>query len=204
MYLKSSEIQTINNKNYLRIYLEKNYSFVIKQNNEELVLNNIVLEEPSSNDIHFLKKLGISLEKLFTYTNAIKPLQAFSSINAEMVDSLNNYGAVEEIENTVEEEINKLSPQEKARFFVRDIFLKANDFQNNETDYYVELQKFIDFIESKLYRELDDGLPLKTSFDIFEKYLAESFIIKEQIIIEYCSFFFAHLPSRSLQIHARN
>lgn len=206
MYLRSSELQNINGKNYIRIYLEKDYSFVIKHNGEEISMNNILLEEPNSNDLVFLKKLGISIEKLFTYTNAIKPLQLVSFINSDIMENINSFeDSKQEVEDEREtqEIAEKLSQQEKARIFVRDIFLKANDFQNQETDYYLELQKFIDFVESKLYRDLDDNNPLSTSFDIFDKYLAESFVIKEELIIEYFSFFFAHLPSRSLQIHAR-
>lgn len=206
MYLRSSELQNINGKNYIRIYLEKDYSFVIKHNGEEISMNNILLEEPNSNDVVFLKKLGMSLERLFTYTNAIKPLQLVSFVNSDLIENINSFedSKKENLETqNIEEYSEKLSPQEKARIFIRDIFLKANDFQNQETDYYLELQKFIDFVESKLYRDLDDNNPLSTNFEIFEKYLAESFIIKEELIIEYFSFFFAHLPSRSLQIQAR-
>lgn len=206
MYLRSSELQNINGKNYIRIYLEKDYFFVVKHNGEDISMNNILLEEPNSNDLNFLKKLGIALERLFTYTNAIKPLQIVSHLNSDLMQDLNDFKQEEDIQADAEikEEIEKLTKVEKARFFVRDIFLKANDYQTQETDYYLELQKFIDFIQTKLYRELDDGLVLKLSFDIFEKFQAESFIIKEEIIIEYFSFFFAHLPSRSLQVHARN
>jgi len=209
MYLKSSEIQSISNKNYLRIYLEKDYSFVVKHNDQEISMNNILLEEPTSSDIIMLKRLAVSIEKLFTYISAIKPLQIVSYINSELMDNLNSYRESqndldeEEIPQEISEQIEKLSNVDKARIFIRDIFLKANDYQTNDTDYYIELQKFIDFLQTKLYRELDDGLVLKLSFDVLDKYLAESFIIKEELIIEYFAFFFAHLPSRSLQVNLK-
>lgn len=208
MYLKSSDLESINGKNYLRIFLQKEYSFVIKHNDQEISMNNILLEEPTSNDLVMLKRLGVSIEKLFTYISSIKPLQVVSYINSELMDNINSYREEqaddEEIPQEISDQIEKLTAVEKARLFVTDVFLKSNDYQTNETDYYVELQKFIDFVQTKLYRELDDGLVLKLSFDVFEKYLAESFIIKEELIIEYFAFFFAHLPSRSLQISVKN
>lgn len=211
MYLKSSEVQSINGKNYLRIYLEQDYFFVVKHNDQEISMNNIILEEPNSNDLVFLKRLAVSLEKLFTYISSIKPLQIASYINSELMDNINSYKESQDFEEEsleesqeLKEQIQKMTDVEKARFFIRDIFLKANDYQNNETDYYIELQKFVDFLQTKLYRELDDGLILKLSFDVFDKYLAESFIIKEELIIEYFAFFFAHLPSRSLQVSIKN
>ncbi len=209
MYLKSAEVESINNKNYLRVYLEKDYPFIVKHDGQEISMNNILLEEPTSSDMIILKRLAVSVEKLFTYISAIKPLQIVSYINSELMDNLNSYKNSQEQETDDEisqetiEQIEKLTPIEKARIFVRDIFLKANDYQTNETDYYIELQKFIDFIQTKLYREMDDGLVLKLSLDIFDKYLAESFIIKEELIIEYFAFFFAHLPSRSLQVSVK-
>jgi hypothetical protein len=209
MYLKSSEIQPINGKNYLRVYLEKDYSFLVKHNDQEISMNNVLLEEPTSDDMAMLKRLAVSIEKLFTYISAIKPLQIVSYINSDLMNDLNSYRdnqdqTDDEIPQEISEQIEKLTAVEKARIFVRDVFLKSNDYQTNETDYYIELQKFIDFLQNKLYRELDDGLVLKLSFDVFEKYLSESFIIKEELIIEYFSFFFAHLPSRSLQVSVKN
>lgn len=203
MYLRSSELQTINGKNYLRIYLEKEYSYIVKHNGEDIVLNNILLEEPDSNDIQKLRELSTSIETLVTYVTAIKPLKISSYLRSETLDTLLQHNVEqnqEETENDEEKIENfELTKNNKVKIFLQDLFAKSLDFKDNTSEYFVELQKFINFIDQKLYRELEDGIPLKTSINVFSKYLGDSDIIYKHIVIEYLCFFFAHLRSDSLK-----
>jgi len=198
MYLKSSQIEKIGDRNFVRIFLEKEYPYKITYNGNEIEVNNFVFEEPNASDVSALQKLSVSMEKLFTYANVIKSLKIMSYINQDRMDELNN-SRDEEVET--EAVTKKLTPEEKidtTREFVSSILLKANDFENTETDYYQELGRFFNFVDSKCYREHDDGIPYKSSISLLDIYHAESCFIKEEIVIEYLSFFFAHFPSRSL------
>lgn len=203
MYIKSSQVEKIGEKNYLRIFLEKEYPYKVSFNGNEINMLDLVFEEPTSSDISELKRLSISLEKLYTYTEVVKPMQIMSYINEDRIKELRNYRNEEPQEEEPENK-KELTPEEKidsTEEFVSSILFRAQDFENNETNYFLELDKFFVFLDKKCNREHGDGLPLKTSLSILDVYNAQSLFIKEHLVIKYISFFFAHFPSRSLHIN---
>lgn len=198
MHLKSAEIIKLGEHNYLQVFLQKEYPYQIKHNGNEFDVYEFIFREPEAGDMLILKKLGISLEKLhsYQYAKSIKIANLFSK------DSLAVYheNKEEQSEDAIDEEKKEVDYVANCKDFISRIFGLAADFEDESTDYYQELEKFFNFVESKCYRE-QDGLAIRNSLSNIDKYKATSYFIKEEIIIEYISFFFAHFPSKSLHIN---
>ena len=200
MYLKSSEIVKIGEKNYLRIFLEKEYPYLVKfsskEMDQEFEILEMLFEEPTSLDINDLRKLAVSLEKLASY-DIVKSIRIANLFSREALEELREI----QIENPEQQNKEKTTEDkiEASKSFLASIFEKSKDFEDESTDYFSELDKFFSFLNKKCGRE-HDGIVLKNSINVIDKYNAISCFIKEEILIEYLSFFFDHLPSKSLHM----
>ena len=91
MYLKSSEIVKIGEKNYLRIFLEKEYPYLVKfsskEMDQEFEILEMLFEEPTSLDINDLRKLAVSLEKLASY-DIVKSIRIANLFSREALEEL--------------------------------------------------------------------------------------------------------------------
>ena len=210
MFLKSSEIESINGENYLRIFLDKKYPFTVKHDGQELDCLDLLFKEPSMTDISALKKLAISLEKLNSYEN-VKTIRIANLFSRNTYDAIkrDKEAEIEEEESkTIIEEIEKEEEAEKnviddVRLFLAKVFGFSSDFEDENTDYFVELSKFVEFVNAKCGREGSGSLVIPTNLSVLDKYKADSLFLKEEIVIEYLSFFFDHLPSKSLHMAIR-
>ena len=199
-YITSSELHKTGDKNYLRIFLKPEFSYSIKADGEDQSFVELLFEEPNTSDISQLKDLGIAIEKLASY-DSIKSIRIANTFSKESLELLRGQQ---------EEETKELSDESKSeptneenilfsRLFISDLLIRSADFQNDETDYFKELQKFINFVNSKSKRDIN-GIFANNDLSVFDKYNAKSIFIKEELIIEYVSFFFDHFPSRSLHM----
>lgn len=200
MHLKSAEISKLGEHNYLQVFLEKEFPYKIKHNGNEFDNYELLFREPDAGDMMQLKKLGVSLEKLhyYQYAKSIKIANLFSR---EALASYHEQKEQQEAEETTKSEEEKvIDHTDNCREFISKVFGLASDFEDESTDYFQELEKFFSFVESKCFRE-QDGLAIKNSLSNLDQYKAKSYFIKEEIVIEYISFFFAHFPSKSLHIN---
>lgn len=192
MYIKTSELEKVGNKNYLRLFLDPKYSFIIKSDDKEKKVCELFFEEPNAHDISQLRRLGVSLEKLTSY-QSLKSIKSMNMFSKETLDEF--------IKNAKEnkEELDQESDDvESCRSYITDLFTSCADFENDDTDYFKELNKFYNFLEAKMFRMESDVL-LSSDFSIFGNLtVSNSSFVKEAIVIEYISFFFDHFPSKSL------
>lgn len=208
MFLKSSELERIGDKNYLRIFLDEKYPYKIKYNGDDVEILDFVFEEPSMQDITDLKKLGISIEKLISYQD-VKTIRIASMFSRGLLDEARLSREEDEFDKIEEEELSdeKIEAKEKDRVkncreFLANLLLKSNDFEDESSDFFLEMDKFFAFIDKKCGREHSNAIVHKASLSVLDKYHAISCFIKEEILIEYLSFFFIHFPSKSLHINA--
>lgn len=212
MYLKSSELEPLNGSNYLRVYLEKGFPYTIKHNGDDFQIYDFLFKEPSMEDLADLKKLAVSLEKVHYYEN-VKSLRIANLFSKNTYDEIKK--DKEELEEnkeepeTIEQEIDQEEEQQKnyvdeTRLFLSKVFGLASDYEDENTNYFVELQKFIDFIDKRCFREGENNLLLPVKLSVLDKYKADAYFIKECLVVEYLSFFFEHLPSKSLHMTIKN
>ncbi|WP_435791206.1 hypothetical protein [Clostridium sp.] len=160
-------------------------------------------------DMSNLKKLGISLEKFISYENA-KSIKTMNSYSKDAIESIFKY---QEQQQKIKEEEELADPSEEkkeesqidsCRSYLTSVFTRSSDFEDEDsnTDFYKELGKFTSYIESKARRDIDSCL-INLNLDLLKKYNAEYLFIIEEIIIEYFSFFFAHLPSKMFHLSTR-
>lgn len=208
MFLKSSELENFNGENCLRIYLDSKFPYTVKHDGQELEALDFLFKEPTMADMAVLRKLAISLEKLNSYENVktIRIANLFSRNTYEAIKEDKERQEVEDVENqTIIQEIEEEAKEEKSmvdevRLFLTKVFGFSSDFEDENTDYFVELSKFIEFVNLKCFREGSGSLFIPTSLSVLDKYKADAFFLKEEIVVEYLSFFFDHLPSKSLHM----
>lgn len=207
MFLKSSEIESINGSNYLSVFVEKQFPYIVKHNGDDFEVYEFLFKEPSMEDISDLKKLAVSLEKIHYYEN-VKTLRMANLFSKNTYDEIKKDKEFEEElqeTETIEEEIIKEEDKQKGyidetRMFLSKVFGLASDYEDENTNYFVEIQKFIDFIEKRCFRRGDNNLLLPVKLSVLDKYKADSYFIKESLVVEFLSFFFDHLPSKSLHM----
>lgn len=200
MYLKSSEIVRIGDKNYLNIFLDKKYPYSIKRiskNGEnDIDVLDMLFQEPEMSDISKLQKLGISLEKFSSYQN-VKTIRIANLFSKDSLDAYREKNIDEVIEE--QRSLTDADKVENCKIYVSKLLAMSTDFEDENSDYYQELSKFFSFLEEKCFRN-HDGLTIKNTLSNLDKYNAASCFIKEEIVTEYISFFFTHFPSRSLHL----
>ena len=208
MYLKSSEIIKSNGKEYLQIFLNKEYPYSRTIETREGIASEdryeIWLEEPNALDYRDLQRCSIILERFFNYKiqqetreYAMKGEEEWELLEwkkQKMKES--NPEPKKEAEPTEEERIDNRK-QMLSIILTMCKTMRNDNILSEETDYYLELAKLFSFINKKL-NIVESDLPFRASLDIFDKYKGKSYGIKEQILIEYISFFFAHFPSNSI------
>ena len=194
MYIKTSELKKVDDKNYLRLFLDPKYSFIVKSNEKEKKVCELYFEEPNAHDISQLRRLGVSLEKLTSY-QSLKSIKSMNMFSKETLDEF-----IKNAKKNKEEIEQEPNDVEDCKTYISDLFTSCADFETDDTDYFKELNKFSNFIEGKMQRMENDVL-LDSSFSIFDNLsLAKSNFVKEAIITEYVSFFFDHFPSKSLHL----
>lgn len=207
MYLKSADIETIGGKRYLRVFMDDKYPYIVKHNGQELKCYDLLFEEPNMEDMGVLKKLAISLEKLNSYENVktIRIANLFSNKTYENIarDKAIEIEDQENPDETILEAVEKEEKEEKdtaqeAKSFLAKVFGFSSDFEDESSNYFLELFKFVSFLDTKCKRVGDNGLLLSTSMNVLDTYKASSVFVKEEIVVEYFSFFFEYLPSKSL------
>jgi hypothetical protein len=206
MFIESSEVIKNNEKNYLRVFLSKDYLYSTRIDGNDVEMSELLFEEPSVNDISELKKLGVAIEKLASYDSvkSIRTANMFTKDQLEAIRSIQQKEQEEIVQNPEKEEVIEEENEEdninKSRFFMSDLLIRSGDFDNDDSNYYQELDKFIQFINKKCKKDIN-GVFLQNDLNVLDKYKAKSIFIKESLVIEYVAFFFAHLPSRSLHMN---
>lgn len=211
MYLKSSEIVKLNGKNYLRIYLKKEYPYSIKLDGNDVDMLSFVFREPEFSDMGSLMNASLPLEKLYQYSHIDKSI-ARAALGTE--DQLQD-AQIEILEKKIQikEDIHELSISDKEkleleqqdfirRFMVFTLFNSSDLDQrpNGGTDFFAEILKLFEFLDKVCFREHGDEIPLKTSLKVLDKFNGISLLIKQELLIEYLAFFFSHFPFRSLHM----
>ena len=200
MFIKSSSVEKIGSKNYLQVFLESKYPYELTIEKKGVVTKKDAFEwyfeEPTMEDFSALENLSVSIEKFNSY-DSIKSIQTSSLFSKELLQEIAIYRLKQEPEQEISEdeaveklEIDKIN---SARIFIQSLFARTTDFK----DYFQELRKFFDFIDSKSFRNYD-GIMVNHSLSILDQYNATSRFIKEAIVVEYLAFFFTHFPSKSL------
>lgn len=208
MFIESSEKTSNKDKNYLRIFLKNSYPYTIKHNDQDVDCLELLFEEPSMSDMSDLKKLGISLEKLISY-ESVKSIRIANSYSSESLEAMLLFHKKQQEEKLLsklpedgealsEEDLDK-SKIDDCRDFIQGTFNRSSDFENEDTDFYKELDKFFNFLDKKCKRD-HNGLLLQASLSLLDKYNADAIFIKQDIVTEYISFFFSHFPSRTLRL----
>lgn len=208
MYLKSSELTNINGKNYLKIFLDAQYPYKVKVNGDEQDKYDILFKEPDASDLGELRKCSLAIEKLVNYReNKLIKSQAIwgSEFIKTIMESrsqenvIDPNAAQEQLE--VEESDDSLDERllEVHKGFISELLSLCSDYEDAESDYFIEVDKFFRLLEKKCYREFDDGICHSTDLSVFDAHNATSHFIKEAILIEYIAFFFKHFPSKYLQ-----
>ena len=193
--IKSSETVLIGDKNYLRIFLEKEYPYTIKSGDDEFEVLDFLFEEPNFKDSFELRKIAISLERLCSY-ETIKSIRTANTFSREALESLRS-AEMEDRKELQDSEEDNMDKSDVVRMFLYKTFAMASDYEDEtcNTNYYLEMDKFFNFLEKRCFREHND-LVVKNSLSNIDKYNAISLFIKEEIAIEYVSFFFTNFPSK--------
>lgn len=202
MFIKSSSVEKIGSKNYLQVFLESKYPYELTIDKKGVVTKKDAFEwyfeEPTMEDLSSLQRLSISIEAFSSY-DAIKSITTSSLFSEELLGQITQYHLKQkESEEEILEEEEALEKLEidkvnSSRIFIKGLLARTSDFK----DYYLELKKFFDFLESKCFRN-HDGIMINHSLGSLDKYNANSCFIKEAIVVEYLAFFFTHFPSKSL------
>jgi hypothetical protein len=197
-YIKSSEIKNINNKNYLQIFLNKEYSFKANDNNVDKSYVEILLEEPNRSDLSNLKTISTILND---YQKKIEEesLRNFMKMNEDEKAKLME--AIEKTKNkpTEEKPLNAEERLESIKNSIKELF----NYNNAQTNYFDNLDSIFLFLKRKVFREFNNEV-LQTSFDLVITNndnlpsIGSKVYLQEDLIIEYVSFFLKHFPSRSL------
>jgi len=160
-YIKSSGLITIENKNYLQIFLEKEYFYQVIENNEDKKIVEFLVEEPDRKDINNLKAISLILNAYHRKNEEVF-LKMFAQMSEdekekliEAYKQLPSNDKENEIVLTTEEEIKQVKEE------VKKIFTSNNEDKN----YYDNLDIIKQFVDKKLYRAYLDTV-LKTSFEI--------------------------------------
>jgi len=197
-YIKSSGLITIENKNYLQIFLEKEYFYQVIENNEDKKIVEFLVEEPDRKDINNLKAISLILNAYHRKNEEVF-LKMFAQMSEdekekliEAYKQLPSNDKENEIVLTTEEEIKQVKEE------VKKIFTSNNEDKN----YYDNLDIIKQFVDKKLYRAYLDTV-LKTSFEIIinnnkNLSIADKVLLEEDIAIEVISFFLKHIPFRAL------
>lgn len=216
MYIKSSEVISKGSKSYLRVFLAEEYPYIITerstQGDVKREFYELYFEEPNMSDLISLRSCSLSINKLYQYVNQTQALRSLKDIPADvmlaMMQKRVDEKMSEEFENKVSQEaeqreITEEEPKKELkanlayRSFMSSLLEESCDFSNSETDYFREVDKFINLIDSKCRRDLDGNIA-NIKLDILDKYGAVSFFIKKSIISEYVGFFFSHFPCQIL------
>lgn len=206
-FINSSELISIDGKNYLQIFFDRKYPYKIKHNSEELEVLDMLFKEPDMDDLSDLMKLSVSLEKLFAYEN-VKTIRIANSFSKDALESFMKPKATDEefeeddIEN-LQDQIEKEDKEEESEIennkrFISKLLSNSSDFEDESSHYYLEIAKFIKFLDSKCFRNQELEMPVKCSLSNLDQYGADSLFLKEEILIQYLSFFLSHFPSKSL------
>jgi hypothetical protein len=197
-YIKSSSSITIDNKNYLQIFLEKEYYYEVNDNNEDKKIVEFLIEEPDRKDINNLKSIA-SILNSYLKRNEDAFTKAFSELSQDEQERLIKLYK-EAPSNNKENEI-VLTPEEKANQIkeeIKKLFVSNNENKN----YYENLDVIKLFIEKKLYRQFAETaqkLSSKTLIDNNKNLsISDQVLLEEDIAIEFISFFLKHIPFRAL------
>ena len=207
-YFSSSKIKTINSKNYLQIFLHKQYCYEVIQNNEPKQCAEILIEEPNLSDRNSIKPISRILNK-YQHKSIAKlkeEILALSDKEKQVIldrhkeeeekrqHSIPENNKIQDKENSPEEEINNIKE------VIKNLFSQNND----DVNYDVDLANIKSFIKSKINREVDENNLVSISYEpIIDNnknlpYLSDKSFLEEDIAIEYISFFLKHIASREL------
>lgn len=198
IYIKSSEIKNINNKNYLQIFLNKEYSFKVNDNNVDKNCVEILLEEPNKSDLGSLKSISTILNN---YQQKIEEKTLKNLMEMSEDEKAKLMEAIEKVKNKPSEE-NKLTDEERLQEIkksIRELF----DNNNIQPNYFDNLDSIFLFLKRKLFRVFEEQV-LEISSDLIITnnnnlpQLGDKTFLQEDLIIEYISFFLRHFPSRNL------
>lgn len=198
VYIKSSEIKNINNKNYLQIFLNKEFSFKVNDNNVDKNCVEILLEEPNKSDLGSLKNISTILNN---YQQKIEEKTLKNLMEMSEDEKAKLMEAIEKVKNKPSEE-NKLTDEERLQEIkksIRELF----DNNNIQPNYFDNLDSIFLFLKRKLFRVFEEQV-LEISFDLVITnnnnlpQLGDKTFLQEDLIIEYISFFLRHFPSRNL------
>lgn len=205
MYLKSAELIKSQGKEYLQIFLNKDYPYSqeVETSDGKRMEDRyeIWMEEPNALDARDLQRASIILERFFNYK--IQQETKEYAMKGEEEWELMEWKRQRMTETQpVPKEPTEQERLDNRKQMLAIILTMCRTMRNDnmlaeETDYYLELAKLFNIISKKLHI-VEGDCPLRSNLDIFDKYKGKSYGVKEEILIEYISFFFAHFPSNSL------
>lgn len=193
-FITSSELEQINDSEYLHIYLDPKYSFTIKINGEEVDQNEIYIKAPTmiAKDVYDVRKVSSVIAKFEDLQN-----EKLSKELARLTDEerARLFGSIKEIESSDKSDVDF---KEAVKDHLKTLVKSSRSFELEKDSFFSEFDKISFFLEARLSRKMDDDL-LPTKFSIFDKHLGSKQFIIEAIFFEYVSFFSKHFPLESLQ-----
>jgi hypothetical protein len=211
-YIVESSLVNRNGKNYLQIFLNPQYHLLFKDNGVDNEVVELFFEEPNAGDEVNLRRCSLAINKLYKYMDQYQSASFLKQIPSDILQTMLQNQVREKVEEGKEEaikqeikekqiedeeEVDETKNRFHQRLFMSKLLDDCADYENSDTDYFCELDKFISLISSKCKRELNNMM-LGVDLAQFDKYKGESFFIKKAIIAEYVGFFFLHFPSQYL------
>jgi hypothetical protein len=210
MYIEAPEIYKDGDENYLRLVVP-NHPFEIIHNGKNIPVSEIYLAEPKISHRGECASCAVILERLSTYQKS-KAASLSSSLSTEDMSRLLE---IFQVEQKKKEEAAKIASENKLEIegqdeamlyiyktsYIRDLLQNCNDFRDDKTDYWQELNRLADFISLRAKRKTPSGniVPLDLR-ECFENYKGESFFILEEIVAYYFGFFFKFFPSKTIAL----
>lgn len=207
-YFSSSKIKTINSKNYLQIFLHKQYCYEVIQNNDPKQCAEILIEEPNLSDRNSIKPISRILNRYQHKSIAKLKEEIFALSDKEKQVILDRHKEEEEKRQYSTPENNKIqnkenSPEEEINN-IKEVIKNLFSQNNDDINYDVDLANIKSFIKNKINREADENNLVSISYEpIVDNnknlpYLSDKSFLEEDIAIEYISFFLKHIASREL------
>lgn len=211
-YITSAEVVNRDGKNYLQLFLNSKYPIIFKDKGIDREVLEIYFEEPNSGDEIHLRRCSIAINKLYKYMDQFQSAAFLKQMPSDILEMFLQNKIAEKFDEAKEEIINKeviekeLVEDEEIdevktnfnyRLFIAKLLNDCSDYENSDSDYFSEMDKFISLLNLKSKREFNNML-MPFDLSMLDKYQGESFFIKKAIISEYVGFFFQHFPSQYL------
>ena len=191
LFITTTELEQINDSEYLHIYLDPKYSFTIKINGEEVDQNEIYIKAPTmiAKDVYDVRKVSSVISKFEDIRNQ-KLTKELARLTEE--EKIRLFGTVKEAQEELESaDKSDIDFTVLIKAHLEQVMKDSRSFELEKDSFFSEFDKISFFLESRLSRKMDNDL-LPVNFTIFNKHLGLKQFIIEAVFLEYVGFFSKH------------